>query len=327
MRIDDLIALARERGHLPSESKIFISNKDARGEIAQLTPLEWTHFRCFCILPASRVLMHEINNPVRSIVFTQGGISTGDSPRPSPWPVVILCGGDQLAANTPWDIHFLDIPTQISTEKWKIVSSGLYLITRLENADVLETKTLPPIEDQSKKFTSLSSFGRATLGCRGKQTVETDPALYKKMDELFHFDHDPCPVLPEVDAMTTQWGKRNYINPPFSGTSGFFVKAIEEAEKHGAYSVVLCPAQTNTKAMFHVGKSGYLRGIVFLFGAIVFKGHTVGLARAIMLVVIGPRRVQLPRCYSWDPNIQESKRTFVAVNSLLTHFSELGWGV
>lgn len=70
----------------------------------------------------------------------------------------------------------------------------------------------------------------------------TPPALYKQLDDEFHFDFDPCPYpRPEgFDGLTCEWGKSNYVNPPFGsimhngrkkGATAWVRKAIEEHRK------------------------------------------------------------------------------------------------
>lgn len=51
----------------------------------------------------------------------------------------------------------------------------------------------------------------------GKHYWLTPPDLYAELDAEFHFDFDPCPYpLPEgFDGLTCEWGRSNYVNPPF----------------------------------------------------------------------------------------------------------------
>lgn len=79
----------------------------------------------------------------------------------------------------------------------------------------------------------------------------TPPALYKALDDEFHFDFDPCPFpLPEgFDGLTCEWGHRSYVNPPFGsimhegkkkGPTAWVRKAIEESRK-GKLVVLVYP--------------------------------------------------------------------------------------
>jgi len=78
--------------------------------------------------------------------------------------------------------------------------------------------------------------------------------VYNKLDEEFHFDFDPCPFNEgEIinDGLIIDWGRMNFVNPPYSPElkKAFILKAIAEKDK-GNSSVLLIPAQTGTK-LFH----------------------------------------------------------------------------
>ncbi len=79
----------------------------------------------------------------------------------------------------------------------------------------------------------------------------TPAGLYVDLDDEFNFDFDPCPYpRPEsFDGLTCDWGKRNYVNPPFGsilhngkkkGVTAWVRKAIEEKAK-GKLSVLVYP--------------------------------------------------------------------------------------
>ena len=85
----------------------------------------------------------------------------------------------------------------------------------------------------------------------GKHYWLTPPDLYAQLDAEFHFDFDPCPYpLPlGFDGLACEWGRRNYVNPPFGsiihqgrkkGPTAWMRKAIEEQSK-GKLSVVVYP--------------------------------------------------------------------------------------
>ena len=92
---------------------------------------------------------------------------------------------------------------------------------------------------------------------------ETPKELYRALDNIFHFDFDPCPVNPAFDGLNEEWGGRNYVNPPYDQLAQWIRKAYSEASK-GKLVVMLIPSRTDTKA-FHeyiFGKAQilYLRG-------------------------------------------------------------------
>lgn len=82
----------------------------------------------------------------------------------------------------------------------------------------------------------------------GKHYWLTPPDLYATLDQEFRFDFDPCPhPLPNgFDGLTCEWGRSNYVNPPFGsilhegkkkGPTAWVRKAITEHRK--GRSVVL----------------------------------------------------------------------------------------
>lgn len=74
--------------------------------------------------------------------------------------------------------------------------------------------------------------------------------LYKKLDNEFHFDFDPCPYPNDdnIDGTEIPWGQSNWVNPPFTkkdrinkhGATAFARKAISES-KMGKTSVIILP--------------------------------------------------------------------------------------
>jgi hypothetical protein len=76
----------------------------------------------------------------------------------------------------------------------------------------------------------------------GKHYWLTPKDLYKKLDQENNFDFDPCPYpKPDnFDGLTCEWGKSNYVNPPFGsiihegkkkGATAWVRKALAEHEK------------------------------------------------------------------------------------------------
>lgn len=109
----------------------------------------------------------------------------------------------------------------------------------------------------------------------------TPPKFYKILNESFNFDFDPCPynegeIL--VDGLKIDWGKSNFVNPPYSRKlkEEFIKKGIEEMKK-GKLSVFLIPVSTSTK-LFHdfilpnATKIEFIRGRI-KFGKIDQKGN------------------------------------------------------
>ena len=88
-------------------------------------------------------------------------------------------------------------------------------------------------------------------GDDGKHYWITPAGLYANLDAEFHFDFDPCPYpLPDgFDGLTCEWGRANYVNPPFGsiihngkkkGPTAWARKVLAEQEK-GKTSVLVYP--------------------------------------------------------------------------------------
>jgi len=80
----------------------------------------------------------------------------------------------------------------------------------------------------------------------------TPPELYKKLDEEFKFDFDPCPIEwkeGDVDGLSVDWGASSFVNPPYSKVALWIKKAHKEWKK-GKKVVMLINAVTDTLA-FH----------------------------------------------------------------------------
>ena len=106
-----------------------------------------------------------------------------------------------------------------------------------------------------------------------RQTWRTPEALYRALDEEFHFDHDPCPSpklgeLQEKDGLGSTWGAVNFVNPPYNDKQRWIKKGLEEWRK-GKTVVFLLPSRTDTK-FFHEEFIPHATEIRFLRGRLHF---------------------------------------------------------
>jgi len=77
---------------------------------------------------------------------------------------------------------------------------------------------------------------------------KTPKAVYDQLDKEFSFDFDPCPPNPDFDGLEMDWGKRNFVNPPYGREIGKWLKkGYEEWRDKGKSSVFLIPSRTDTR--------------------------------------------------------------------------------
>lgn len=74
----------------------------------------------------------------------------------------------------------------------------------------------------------------------------TPKDLYKILNKEFNFDFDPCPTNPIFDGLSIEWGKSNFVNPPYGREIGKWIsKGYNEWQK-GKTVVFLIPSRTDT---------------------------------------------------------------------------------
>lgn len=107
--------------------------------------------------------------------------------------------------------------------------------------------------------TALGWFHMGRNQPRGRFWI-TPLDIYRDLDAEFHFTFDPCPYPEGFNSLEMEWGKSNYVNPPFRkgdvfgerGTTAFVRKAIAEQQK-GKTSVVVLPVHDYVTILLKAG--------------------------------------------------------------------------
>lgn len=104
-----------------------------------------------------------------------------------------------------------------------------------------------------------------------RQNWKTPKAFYSELDKEFHFDFDPCPPNPQFDGLNIEWGKINFVNPPYGRELPRWVeKGFIESQK-GKVVVMLIPSRTDTRYWHDfVMKAQEIR---FIKGRLKFDEH------------------------------------------------------
>ena len=56
----------------------------------------------------------------------------------------------------------------------------------------------------------------------------TPPEFYEELNKRFNFDFDPCPYNPDFNGLEIEWGKCNFVNPPYNKLKLWIKKSYEE---------------------------------------------------------------------------------------------------
>jgi len=148
------------------------------------------------------------------------------------------------------------------------------------------------LERSSPRPRGRYKFSPFDKGRTSDQNARTPEDLYRQLDEEFHFDFDPCPVNPTFDGLKVEWGKSNYVNPPYRNKVPWILKAIEESRK-GKTVVMLLPVDTST-SWFHDLILPNADEIRFIRGRLKFRPKGYPAQFPSMIVVFRGKRTDQP---------------------------------
>lgn len=117
--------------------------------------------------------------------------------------------------------------------------------------------------------------------------AKTPLYLYQTLFTLFPFDFDPCPSNPTFDGLFIDWGRCNFVNPPFNHTLSWVIKALLEQLK-GNTSVLLIPLKPSVHYFKYIISPKLDSGTASLFllsEKIKFEGYKAPLPQDCCIVV------------------------------------------
>ena len=113
----------------------------------------------------------------------------------------------------------------------------------------------------------------------------TPQDFYMRLNQEFNFSDDPCPIG-GLDGLERKWGKRCFVNPPYSNIRGFLEKALfEMAVMDCEIAVFLVPARVDTK-WFHEVALPANPEIRFIKGRLKFGGAKNSAPFPSMLIIL-----------------------------------------
>lgn len=114
-------------------------------------------------------------------------------------------------------------------------------------------------------------FDKKIQGTRSSDDYATPKKFYKKLNNEFDFDFDPCPLKSKINGLELDWLGNIYINPPYSNIEPFLKKGLEELKKGNASKLVyLIPIRSDTK-YWHNLIMPYAKEIRFIKGRLNFN--------------------------------------------------------
>lgn len=96
---------------------------------------------------------------------------------------------------------------------------------------------------------------------------QTPPEIYNPLNAEFNFDFDPCPLNSKLDGLSINWGKVNFVNPPYSLVKQFLKKAWDEIKAgNSEIAVFLTFSNTDTgwfhEYIYHKAEIRFIKGRV-----------------------------------------------------------------
>ena len=119
----------------------------------------------------------------------------------------------------------------------------------------------------------------------------TPTYIYIQFMQAGYFD--PCPLHSEFDGLSIEWGKNNFVNPPYGDLKTWINKAIKEARKNKNV-ILLIPSRTDTKAFHELYKFGC--EFTFIIGRLCFNDESPAPFPSVLIKLVGDGKNTMKYC-------------------------------
>ena len=151
------------------------------------------------------------------------------------------------------------------------------------------TRSPAPSLTVAAGLTSGAVSSKALLGGPREQVCLTPEWLYGLLNARFGpFDFDPAPhprpaAFDGLDP-AVEWGKCNFVNPPFADLERWAQRAVNEFHEHGKESLLLIPARQQLRAWHDLLAGKY--PMYPVLGYVRFRGYADELPHVLMVIWI-----------------------------------------
>jgi hypothetical protein len=119
---------------------------------------------------------------------------------------------------------------------------------------------------------------------RKDQKAQTPDWILKWTTHHYGKYFDPCPAKPPFDGLSINWGKVNFVNPPFDNISKWIDKAVHETKTKDYVSIFLIPFRPHTEYMRR--SSNYIKQCLVFDSRIAFKNYDTKLPHCMCICII-----------------------------------------
>lgn len=153
---------------------------------------------------------------------------------------------------------------------------------------------LPKVSSENVKDSNKMTKKNFAMGVFSKNDdFPTPKYFFDDLNKEFHFTFDPCPLHgkdnPKKDGLKIEWGKSNFVNPPYSNIKSWILKALQELLK-GKSSVFLITAKTSS-SYWHDFIFPFASEIRFLKTGLIFGHHKKVFPFPLAIVIFDPENI------------------------------------